>query len=105
MLLLPKPWHRGRAVLIGDAAHTTPPQLASGATIALEDALVLAEALQAERPLPELLEMFVERRYERCRLVVENSYQLGEWEKNPSLPGADPVGLQSRSFAALTQPY
>jgi 2-polyprenyl-6-methoxyphenol hydroxylase-like FAD-dependent oxidoreductase len=30
-LLLPPPWHRGRAILIGDAAHATTPHLASGA--------------------------------------------------------------------------
>lgn len=103
-LLLPKPWYRGRAILIGDAVHTAPPQLASGAAIAIEDAIVLAEMLLLDRPLAEILEGFVARRYERCRLVVENSYQLGEWEKNPNLPGADPVGLQSRSFAALAKP-
>jgi len=103
-LLLPKPWHRGRTIVIGDAAHIAPPQLASGAAIAIEDAIVLAEMLPADRPLEEILAAFVARRFERCRLVVENSYQLGEWEKNPNLPGADPVGLQSKSFAALAQP-
>jgi len=103
-LLLPRPWHSGRVVLIGDAVHTAPPQLASGAAIAIEDAIVLAEMLGLDRPLPDILDGFVTRRYERCRLVVENSYQLGEWEKNPDQPGADPVGLQSKSFAALAQP-
>nr|ART90451.1 2-polyprenyl-6-methoxyphenol hydroxylase and related FAD-dependent oxidoreductases [uncultured bacterium] len=103
-LLLPKPWHCGRAVLIGDAVHVAPPQLASGAAIAIEDAIVLAEMLRGDEPLGAILEGFVARRYERCRLVVENSYQLGEWEKNPKLPGADPVRLQSESFAALAKP-
>jgi 2-polyprenyl-6-methoxyphenol hydroxylase-like FAD-dependent oxidoreductase len=103
-LLLPKPWHRGRAVLIGDAVHTAPPQLASGAAIAIEDAIVLTEMVRRDQPMLEILEGFTARRYERCRLVVENSYQLGEWEKNPKMPGADPVGLQSKSFAALAQP-
>jgi 2-polyprenyl-6-methoxyphenol hydroxylase-like FAD-dependent oxidoreductase len=103
-LLMPKPWHRGRVVLIGDAVHTAPPQLASGAAIAIEDAIVLAQMLEQDQSLETLLAAFVERRYERCRLVVENSYQLGEWEKNPGAPGADPVGLQARSFAALAQP-
>ena len=36
-LILPSPWYRGRVLLIGDAAHTAPPHLASGATIAIED--------------------------------------------------------------------
>ena len=103
-LLLPKPWHRGRVVLIGDAVHTAPPQLASGAAIAIEDAIVLAELLLQELSAASLLERFVDRRFERCRLVVENSYQLGEWEKNPTAPGADPVALQRSSYAALAQP-
>lgn len=103
-LLVPMPWYGGHAVLIGDAVHTAPPQLASGAAIAIEDAIVLAEMLLLDRPVAEILDGFVARRYERCRLVVENSYQLGEWEKNPNMPGADPVGLQSQSFAALAKP-
>ncbi len=50
-LLLPLPWHRGRVVLIGDAAHATTPHLASGAGIGIEDAIVLAEELaEAARP-------------------------------------------------------
>jgi 2-polyprenyl-6-methoxyphenol hydroxylase-like FAD-dependent oxidoreductase len=36
-------------VLIGDAAHTTTPHLASGAGIAIEDAIVLAEELASDQ--------------------------------------------------------
>ncbi len=42
-LLLPRPWSKGRVVLIGDAVHATTPHLASGACIGIEDAIVLAE--------------------------------------------------------------
>ena len=45
--LQPPPWHKGRVLLIGDAAHATTPHLASGAGIAVEDALVLREELAA----------------------------------------------------------
>lgn len=38
-------WHQGRVVLIGDAAHATAPVWAQGASLAVEDALVLAELL------------------------------------------------------------
>jgi FAD-dependent urate hydroxylase len=37
-------WYRGRVVLIGDAAHAGPPHMAEGGCMAMEDALVLAEA-------------------------------------------------------------
>lgn len=103
VLLAPAPWHRGRAVLVGDAAHTTTPHLASGAGIAIEDAIVLAEELTANGPLDAALDRFTERRFDRCRMVVENSEQLGEWERSPT-EGADPLALTSASWAALTAP-
>jgi 2-polyprenyl-6-methoxyphenol hydroxylase-like FAD-dependent oxidoreductase len=79
-LLLPQPWHRGRVVLIGDAVHATTPHMASGACIGIEDALVLAEELQRPADLANALGAFESRRWERCRLVVENSLRLGEIE-------------------------
>src|SRR5205807_3289359 len=80
--LLPSPWHRGRVAAIGDAAHTTTPHLATGAGIAIEDAVVLAELLAADLSLAELLERFMARRFDRCRLVVETAVKLGEMEKD-----------------------
>ncbi|HTO50465.1 MAG TPA: FAD-dependent oxidoreductase [Burkholderiales bacterium] len=103
-LLLPPPWYAGRVLVIGDAAHAAPPQLASGATVAIEDAIVLAELVQSGQPAPEILGRFMARRYQRCRIVVENSRQLGEWEKFPDTPGADPTALISASMKALAAP-
>ena len=42
IMLMPTPWHRGRVVLIGDAAHSLTPQMTSGGGLALEDAVVLS---------------------------------------------------------------
>lgn len=42
-------WTRGRVTLLGDACHPMLPMLAQGANMALEDALVLARALGAQR--------------------------------------------------------
>jgi 2-polyprenyl-6-methoxyphenol hydroxylase-like FAD-dependent oxidoreductase len=102
--ILPPPWHRRRVILIGDAAHTTTPHMAAGAGIAVEDAVVLARLVQSEHCLGVALEKFMTRRFDRCRMVVENSFQLGEWEKNPNAPDADPVGLIDNSYRALAQP-
>jgi 2-polyprenyl-6-methoxyphenol hydroxylase-like FAD-dependent oxidoreductase len=44
-------WHGRRAVLIGDAAHAASPATGQGASMALEDAVVLAKALR-DAPTP-----------------------------------------------------
>jgi naringenin degradation protein FdeE len=100
-VLLPAPWYRGRVLLIGDAAHATTPQLAMGGAIALEDSLVLSELLASERDLGSALSAFMLRRFDRCRMVVENSVQLSEWEKSAADHGEDAARLQNESFAAL----
>lgn len=80
VIFLPSPWYRGRVLLIGDAAHTTTPHLGQGAGMAVEDAVVLAELLEGDHPLELSLERFMQRRFERCKFVVESSIQIGEWE-------------------------
>ncbi|WP_123194123.1 FAD-dependent oxidoreductase [Pannonibacter phragmitetus] len=81
-LLLPRPWHRGRTVLIGDAVHATTPHLAAGACIGIEDAMVLAEEIAQGEDLSASLTAFEDRRWERCRMVVENSGRLADIEVN-----------------------
>jgi 2-polyprenyl-6-methoxyphenol hydroxylase-like FAD-dependent oxidoreductase len=80
-LLMRKPWHRGRTVLIGDAAHATTPHLAAGAGLAVEDAVVLAGEIERATSCETALQEFTARRYERCRMVVENSVRLGDIEQ------------------------
>lgn len=82
----PKPWHRDGIVLIGDAAHATTPQLASGAGMAMEDGVVLGECIAAFETLDEALDAFIERRFNRCSLVVENSLKLGKLERAGASP-------------------
>jgi 2-polyprenyl-6-methoxyphenol hydroxylase-like FAD-dependent oxidoreductase len=83
-LLLSPPWYRGRVLLIGDAAHTTTPHHAQGAAMAVEDAVVLSELLARDGGLDGILEQFMQRRWARCKLVVDASVQVGEWEQNPT---------------------
>jgi 2-polyprenyl-6-methoxyphenol hydroxylase-like FAD-dependent oxidoreductase len=103
-LLVPPPWGAGRAVLIGDAAHTTTPHMAWGVGLAIEDALVLAELVGYGVDARELAGRLSERRFERCRLVVEGSLQLSRWEREPDTPGADPGRLIGETFKALAAP-
>ena len=46
-------WSHGAVLLIGDAAHATSPNMAQGAAMALEDAIVLAESLTAADSIPD----------------------------------------------------
>jgi len=102
--LLPPPWHRGRVVVIGDAAHTTTPHLATGAGIAIEDAVVLAELMADGLPAAEMFGKFMARRYERCRLVVETAVKLGEMEKDTSIPIQAHFDLMGATFRKLAEP-
>lgn len=55
-------YHTDRAVVIGDAAHATSPQLGQGANLALLDALVLNHCLRTHPHLPEALAAYTARR-------------------------------------------
>jgi len=103
-LLVQPPWGVGHALLIGDAAHTTTPHMAWGVGLAIEDAVVLAELAAAGASAQELTRSLSERRFERCRMVVEGSLRLSLWEREPDTPGADPANLIRESFAALAAP-
>ncbi|WP_406174822.1 FAD-dependent oxidoreductase [Streptomyces sp. NBC_00996] len=101
-LLVEGSWHRGRVVLVGDAAHCCPPTLAQGAAMSLEDASVLAELLTSGRAWDdELFQAYYERRIPRVRTVVEASVQLGQWQ----LDGVrgDAPGLIGRTMAILKE--
>jgi 2-polyprenyl-6-methoxyphenol hydroxylase-like FAD-dependent oxidoreductase len=102
-VLLPPPWHRGRVVLIGDAAHATSPHCGQGAAQAIEDAIVLAEELSRSGPLEAALEAYMERRYDRCRMIVEGSEDVGRWEQDHSLP-IDPTEVRTRVVMAAMAP-
>lgn len=75
------PWHRGRIVLLGDTVHATTPHLASGAGIAIEGAIVLAEELARRHYLEGALLAYAGRHYDRARLVVTASGRMGQIER------------------------
>ncbi|WP_140635332.1 FAD-dependent oxidoreductase [Methylibium rhizosphaerae] len=102
-LLVPQPWYRGRVVLIGDTVHATTPHLASGACIGIEDGLVLAEELGRAAGVEAALAAFQQRRWERCRMVVENSARLGEIEATGG-DKAEHARIMRDSMIALAQP-
>jgi FAD-dependent urate hydroxylase len=68
-------WVRGCVLLVGDAAHATSPNMAEGAAMALEDALILAECLTAEHGLPAALAAFQARRRPRTTWVQAQTHR------------------------------
>ena len=101
---MPAPWYRGRILLIGDAAHATTPHIAYGAGMAIEDSVVLADELRRNGTVEAALEAFMRRRFDRCRLVVETSWQLSEWEVDPPEDPGLHHQLVGRALGALAQP-
>ena len=57
-----KQWSRGRAVLLGDAAHAMSPQLGQGVNMALLDAQALRDALRSHAFVPHAFADYQHRR-------------------------------------------
>ncbi len=70
-------WHRGRVVLLGDAAHPMLPYLAQGGALALEDAIVLADCIRTMPDAPAALARFEALRAARARRVQAASMRQG----------------------------
>jgi 2-polyprenyl-6-methoxyphenol hydroxylase-like FAD-dependent oxidoreductase len=84
-LTVREPWFRGRIAIAGDAAHTSPPQLAQGAAMAVEDAVTLAAALDEHTSLPEALDTWYRRRRDRALFVADMSLALLKQESGGAL--------------------
>jgi 2-polyprenyl-6-methoxyphenol hydroxylase-like FAD-dependent oxidoreductase len=68
-------WSSGRVLLIGDAAHATSPNMAQGAAMALEDAIVLAECLATADSIAEALVAYERRRRPRTDWVLRQTHR------------------------------
>jgi FAD-dependent urate hydroxylase len=85
-------WHRGPMVIIGDAAHATAPSSGQGASMAIEDAVVLARCL---RDLPDIRRAFAA--YEKLRRGrVERIVAHGARTSNSKAAG--PIGRVLRDL-------
>lgn len=72
-----QPLHREGVVLIGDAAHATTPFMGQGGSMALEDAVVLAEVVSRGTSLVRALEEYERRRFPRIEFVQARSFDAG----------------------------
>jgi 2-polyprenyl-6-methoxyphenol hydroxylase-like FAD-dependent oxidoreductase len=78
-------WYRGAVLLIGDAAHATSPNMAQGAAMALEDALVLAESLATADSIPAALTAYERRRRPRTDWVLSQTHRRDRTRSIPTV--------------------
>jgi salicylate hydroxylase len=78
-------WWRGRAAIIGDAAHPTLPFMAQGANLALEDALTLARALERGPPETVLTDWAQARRARTARVIEAANRNARNYHLRPPL--------------------
>jgi len=103
-VLQPAPWFVGRIVVLGDAVHATTPHLASGAGMAVESGIVLAEELAATDSVEAGLLAYQERRYPRCKDVIDSSVSVGRLQ----LVHGDPrehAAILEGALARLNEPF
>jgi 2-polyprenyl-6-methoxyphenol hydroxylase-like FAD-dependent oxidoreductase len=91
-------WGRGRATLLGDAAHPMTPDLSQGAAQALEDAVVLAASLRDAPESVAGLRAYEAVRRKRAAQVVKRSFHAGRLAQASSGLGA---GFRDRLIGNL----
>jgi len=72
-------WSRGNVVLIGDALHTAHFSIGSGTRLAIEDALALVKALEAERDIASALAHYEKERRPIVEKLVAASRRSAAW--------------------------
>lgn len=102
-------WRRNRVVLIGDAAHASPPSMAQGASMAIEDALVLAHELMETLCVDTALMRYEARRKNRVDWVHRQCAARDTMRRFPrflrnSLLRLAGGQLYQRSYGFLTGP-
>lgn len=85
-------WHRGRMIIIGDAAHAVSPTVGSGASIAMEDGVVLAKCLRDAPTIAAGFAAYEAVRRDRVEAVVAQ----GKYNIEGNMRG--PVGRTVRNF-------
>ncbi|RTL57803.1 MAG: bifunctional salicylyl-CoA 5-hydroxylase/oxidoreductase [Rhodocyclaceae bacterium] len=93
-------WYHGKIVLLGDAAHTAHFSIGSGTKLAMEDAIALAAALQAEADVPAALVRYQQEREPAVLRLQSAARNRQEWFENVArYTGFDPLQF---SYTLLT---
>ncbi|BBC29243.1 FAD-binding monooxygenase [Streptomyces graminofaciens] len=75
-------WHHGNLVLLGDAAHTTHYSIGAGTTLALEDAMCLAEALATHPETETALAAYERQRKSDLLRLQSAARHSAQWYEN-----------------------
>lgn len=70
-------WYKGKVCLIGDAAHGISPHIGQGASLALEDTVVIAEQLQLNKECEAAFQSFQYERQPRVEKIIKNARKVG----------------------------
>lgn len=71
-------WHDDRMVIIGDAAHATSPASGQGASMAIEDGVVLGKCLRDVPEIPAAFDAYERLRRDRVERVVAQGKRNGD---------------------------
>jgi|TARA_B100001971_G_scaffold195676_1_gene202700 salicylate hydroxylase len=71
-------WSSERVTLLGDAAHPLEPFMGQGATMAIEDGVVLGRIVEDASGFSEIIERYETARIERSHFVTEHSKKAGQ---------------------------
>lgn len=77
-------WHHGHICLIGDAAHATAPHIGQGASLALEDTLVLVQCIRDFADLPTAFARFQSLRQARVQAIIRQARKVGDSKTVPN---------------------
>jgi 2-polyprenyl-6-methoxyphenol hydroxylase-like FAD-dependent oxidoreductase len=99
-------WSKGRVLLTGDAAHAVAPHSGQGASMAIEDGLVLASSLDADSSVEAAFARFFRLRQERTQTVIKIGRMAGSQKHAQSwlqlkirdliLPLVMPMGVKAQ---------
>ncbi len=78
-------WHAGNVVLIGDAAHTAHFSIGSGTKLAMEDAIVLVDALDAQPNVKEALSAYEQARWVDAAKLQRTASVSQDWFERASV--------------------
>ncbi|QVQ50125.1 FAD-dependent monooxygenase [Spiractinospora alimapuensis] len=89
-------WHSGRTVLVGDSVHAMSPASGQGASMAMEDAVVLAQCLRDSASIEDAFTTYEATRRDRVEKVVAFGKRSGDQKA---------VGSFGRIVRDLTYPF